>query len=88
MRRTFHLINQNCRLASRLMSDAREHSLDRLERWGLRFHLIGCRSCRRYRHQLELLDQLMQRDTEHQSDKLSAQTRQRILKHIQGALKN
>ena len=46
-------INLNCRRAARLLSDAAERPLTRLERFGLRAHLLGCRSCRRYRDHLE-----------------------------------
>jgi len=59
MRRTLSLLNLNCRRASRLLSDARERPLSKLERFGLRIHLLGCRSCGRYRHQLALLDRFV-----------------------------
>ena len=46
-------LNLNCQRAARLLSDATERPLTRLERFGLRAHLLGCRSCRRYRRHLE-----------------------------------
>jgi hypothetical protein len=60
MRRSFALLNLHCRLATRLISDAHERPLSRLERVGLCIHLLGCRPCRRYRRQLRMLDRLVQ----------------------------
>ncbi len=68
------------------MSDARERGLGRLERWGLRFHLLGCRSCQRYGKQLEVLDQLMKPDNDPAKPVLPADARQRILDHVSRSL--
>jgi predicted anti-sigma-YlaC factor YlaD len=89
MRRFFKLINQNCRLASRLMSDEQERQLSRLERCGLQIHLMGCRSCRRYRIQIQMLERLVasalrepHMHQPHVPQKLSSQARMRIEKSL------
>jgi hypothetical protein len=88
MRRTFALINQNCRLATRLISDAHERELDRLERIGLRIHLMGCRSCRRYRTQLVLIDACVRAvsgEPPSPAAGLSEAARERIYRRISGS---
>jgi predicted anti-sigma-YlaC factor YlaD len=55
MRHAYATINLTCRRAARLLSDEMERPLTRLERFGLTAHLLGCRSCRRYRDQQSLL---------------------------------
>jgi predicted anti-sigma-YlaC factor YlaD len=86
MRRALALINQNCRLAARLISDATDRRLTPLERAGLAIHLAGCRSCRRYRKQVHLLDQLIEQ-TAHPAESrlcLSRDARERIAEGLHG----
>jgi predicted anti-sigma-YlaC factor YlaD len=64
MRRTFNLLNQNCRLATRLVSESLDRPLDGVEATGLAIHLLGCRKCRRYRDQIRLLENLVKGETE------------------------
>ena len=44
-----------CRASSRLLSDTLERPLSRAERTALRFHLVLCRHCRRFRRNLQNL---------------------------------
>lgn len=44
-----------CREASRLQSDALEQPLSPARRFGLMFHLLVCKWCRRYGRQLRFL---------------------------------
>jgi len=45
----------NCVKATRLISESLDRPLGRKERWGLRFHLLICRFCARYRRQIRLV---------------------------------
>ncbi len=48
-----------CDQATKLLSDAEERKLSRRERFGLRFHVLICKSCRRFRDHLRLLRRLL-----------------------------
>ena len=50
-----HLLNLNCREASRLIAERMERPLGRGERVALTIHLVLCKWCRRYRLQLRLI---------------------------------
>ncbi len=79
------LINQNCRGAARLLSDQKERPLSPLERGGLRIHLLGCRSCRHYREQINAVDQFLSQPQLQQDDAqstLSVAARKRILQAL------
>lgn len=45
----------SCKHASRLISEAMDRRLTALERLSLRYHLVVCGICRRYRRQLLLI---------------------------------
>ena len=45
----------NCEKAARLSSESHDRQLTLRERVSLRFHLMGCRLCSRYTHQLKFL---------------------------------
>jgi len=53
--RTIHALSPNCREAIRLQSDALERPMPRLQRIGLRIHLILCLWCSRYGKQIKFL---------------------------------
>ena len=76
------LLNQNCRTATRLVLAARERTLSRAERAGLAGHLMICPSCRRYRGQVEQLEQLARDAQDSPADALSADARARIARHL------
>jgi hypothetical protein len=80
MGRTFRLLNLNCRNATRLVSDQQERPLDALERTGLAIHLMGCGNCRRYRDQIQMLDELCKAasDVPNDTNHLTSAARQRI----------
>ncbi len=48
-----------CSHATKLLSEAEERQLTRLERFSLRFHILVCTACRRFQKQLGLLRQLL-----------------------------
>lgn len=50
-------LSPDCREASRLQSEALDHSLSRGQRFGLRLHLLLCKWCRRYGNQIRFLRQ-------------------------------
>jgi len=47
-----------CQHATKLLSDAQERPLTDRERIGLRFHVLICSTCRRFRSQLRLMRRL------------------------------
>lgn len=75
------LLNLNCRQASRLVSDGMDRQLTRMERVGLRLHLIICSACRAWRRQLLFIRRAIRQrpQADEQIDgRLSAEARQRI----------
>jgi hypothetical protein len=80
MRSIYATVNLTCLRAVRLLSDLSERPPTRLERFGLAAHLLGCRSCRRYRRQQELLVAALRADDEPATDaaRLSAEARARL----------
>lgn len=80
MLRALKLLNQNCRSATRLVSEAQDRPLDAVEKVGLKIHLLGCRNCRRYRQQIQALDELIKPANEPtpQSQSLPPEARRRI----------
>lgn len=55
LRKGLRTISPTCRDASRLQSEALDHALTHLQRFGLRVHLILCKWCRRYGKQIRFL---------------------------------
>ena len=45
----------NCKKVSRLVSESMDRDLGTVHRLGIRFHLMMCRYCARYAHQLRLI---------------------------------
>ncbi len=86
MRRLLATLNLNCRRAARLLSDAGERPLSRAERFGLSAHLLGCRSCRRYRAQVALIAAALRSPGRPGEDaRLSAEARARIATAVDAA---
>lgn len=46
----------SCRQAARLLSESLDRPLPRSKRFALKFHVLICTYCRRYRKQIRLLD--------------------------------
>ena len=80
--RGFTAISPNCKEAVRLQSEALDHRLPALERFGLRLHLFLCKWCRRYGKQIRLLHDAAREHPEALADavpqKLSPAARERI----------
>jgi hypothetical protein len=55
LKKGLRTISPNCREASRLQSEALDHALTPLQRFGLRVHLLLCKWCRRYGRQIRFL---------------------------------
>ena len=55
LKKGLRTISPNCREVSRLQSEALDHALTPLQRFGLRVHLILCKWCRRYGKQIRFL---------------------------------
>ena len=47
---------RSCKDTARLLSDARDQPLPLLTRMGLKMHLLMCHLCRRYNHQLDVIE--------------------------------
>jgi len=48
-----------CKHATLLLSESEERQLSSRERWGLRFHVVICAACRRFKKQLQFLRLLL-----------------------------
>lgn len=62
-------LSLNCREAARAQSEALEHPLPPLKRFGLRLHLLICQWCRRYGKQIRFLREAAH---DHQEELLQA----------------
>jgi hypothetical protein len=77
-----------CKDASQLMSQSFDRRLGLMEKAGLRFHLLICKSCRVAHRQLDLLHWFCKRIAADPSDitsvqpGLSAEAEERILKEL------
>jgi len=77
-----------CKDASQLMSQSFDRNLGLMERAGLRFHLLICKSCQVAYRQLDFLHQLCKRiaaepvDVASMQPGLSAEAQERILKEL------
>jgi len=49
----------NCRHVARLVSESMDHKLSPGRRLGVRFHLLMCRHCARYKKQLHFIRRLI-----------------------------
>lgn len=76
-----------CKDASHLISESQERPLGFMERWGLRFHLWMCISCRRFERQMALMRQALREmgrriEADAQDIDLSPAARERIRKAL------
>ncbi len=56
MNAVWRILTLPCEEAARIMSDGMDRALTNVERIALRAHLISCRSCKRFRKQLMVID--------------------------------
>jgi predicted anti-sigma-YlaC factor YlaD len=78
----------SCKEAARNVAEALEHELPLGRRLALRFHLLICSACRRYRRQVVGLNRLVQRYVRESSQPiavLSPATRQRFVEAMRKA---
>jgi hypothetical protein len=59
--KTVRALSPDCKGAVRLQSDALDRPLPFAQRTGLWLHLLICKWCRRYAHQIKFLRQVAQR---------------------------
>ena len=80
-------LSPSCREATRLQSEALDHSLPLGKRIGLRIHLILCRWCRRYGKQIGFLRSAAHQHPEHEeclpTQTLRPEARERIKRSLQ-----
>ena len=57
----WRLLNLRCQGMCLLASESLDRDLGRLERFGLRSHLLYCAACRRFQRQIKLLRCVMRR---------------------------
>ena len=78
------ILTLHCEESTRLISDGLERDLSFVERTAVRAHFISCRSCRKFRKQLELVREEARRLGEGSvtGAKLSHEARQRIKRAI------
>lgn len=80
------LLSLTCAESARLQSEGLDRHLTRMERMGLRVHLLLCAGCRRYGRQLRLLRHALRRfpreDAHLPGGSLSEEARERIQKAL------
>ena len=74
----------SCQEVARLSSESQDRSLTFGERISLRFHLVGCKLCSRYAHQLKFLRDTCARVDEEPAGntELSGDARERIQERL------
>ena len=91
LKKGLRTISPNCREASRLQSEALDHPLTPLQRFGLRVHLILCKWCRRYGKQIRFLRRAAhehsEQVTEATPNTLSPETRERLKRALRDETK-
>lgn len=78
----------SCKEAAKASAEALEHQLSLYRRFALRFHLLICSACRRYRRQTIGLNRLVRRYVRESTGpvtELDAQTRQRLVERLRAA---
>lgn len=77
---------RSCKDTARLLSDARDQPLPFMTRMGLRMHLLMCHLCRRYNHQLDVIETVAAgyaaSAEEAESPTLSPEARARIVESL------
>ena len=73
----------SCKEAIRLVSEKQDHALPIWRRLSLRLHVLMCRACSRYTHQIQTLDDAISQrycsgPPEESPEQLSEETRERI----------
>ena len=82
------ILTLNCEQSSHLVSESLDRELSSVERWAARLHQIGCKSCRRFAHQVRLIRQAIRRSRSESAPTdphLSAEATQRIQQALQDA---
>ena len=81
------LLSLKCDHSSRFISEGMDNDLSKVEQWAVRLHFLTCRSCRRFRKSMEMLQQLARQTGEATDEQLqnlsrdfhlSAEARDRI----------
>ena len=76
----------NCRHIARLVSESMDRKLPPGRRLGVRFHLLMCRHCARYKKQLQLMRRLIRgqasADAEYFSTAMDEQAKERLRRLI------
>lgn len=58
------ILTLDCEQSSRIISESLDRDLQFSERWAVRFHYLGCWSCRRFRRQIEILRHVVRQKDE------------------------
>ena len=78
----------SCKQATRLVSEGLDRELPFLQRMSLRFHVVMCRGCSRYKRQITALSSLI---TDHYRDyppaEVSDDVLQEAVQHIKSSLR-
>jgi len=86
------ILTLKCEQSTRLVSESRDRDLPFAERWAVRLHAVGCRSCRRYARQLRVIGVALKRyagefdGPAHAGAALSDEARERINRAIRSEI--
>ncbi len=78
MNAVWKILTLPCEEAARIMSDGMDRALTRVERIALRAHLISCRSCKRFRKQLTVIDAAAKATSEEMPDDVRERIRSNV----------
>jgi hypothetical protein len=82
MKGLLRILTLRCADSTRIVSESLDRELSATERWAIRVHAFVCRSCRRYRRQIEFLRLVMRGTADAASGGLSVQERERVRRAI------
>ena len=75
----------SCKEVTELVSQSFDAEISARARLGIRFHLLLCRACQRYKQQIQILHQALRRlaglaedDTSREGETLSPESREKI----------
>ena len=69
------LLSLKCEHSSRFISEGLDEDLTKVEQWAVRLHFITCRSCRRFRESMEMLQKVAKQTGQATEDQLSSLSR-------------
>ena len=76
------LLTLHCEESTRIQSEGLDRDLSAVERWAVRLHSLSCKVCRRFRKQLEFVNDAGKRRANQPVSRLAKDRRDQIARRI------